>query len=193
MSHQSSLNYKYVGSKSSLVTAAERIVGRHRLSHPSDSAYAIARHVGLNPRTVQKIVKRFRERFGDGEAALVAYLREDPIPHKSVHFRHPNPATWIRAPPVPVSLSGEDAAAVEGFDLVPHRHLYYVHEEDLRVAVESLLASGARLTGKDDANVTLRVRDPWLLDDPAPLVERGQRLLDYEESRNIQILRELGR
>ncbi len=169
----------------------DRLLARHWLTHPEESAYAAAKHLGLSPRTVQVAAQRLRKRVGTSRGQLLQFLVAHPIPQKSVALRHPNPETWLRKPPVPVSLGGEDAAAVLGWDLVPNRHTYYVSPEDFEITVKSLLDNGARLTDADGANVTIRVRDEWLLDEPAPLVERGQRLLDYATSKNIQLLMQL--
>lgn len=165
------------------------LLARHLLSHPDDSGYRAADHLGLHPRTAQRAKKRLEDRVGLGEPALLDYVDRNKrhFDHRDLHLRHGAPERWLAAPPAPVSLSGEDAAAVEGFDLIPHRHLLYVAEEDLTLLERSLRDDGAVPCGPDEANVTLRVRDPWLLDDPAPLVERGQRLLDYRHSRHVRL------
>jgi len=166
----------------------DRLLARHWISHPEDSAYEAAKHMRLPLRTVQLAAARLRNRIGTGQDQLLDFLMKNPIEHKSIRVRHPNPNIWLRKPPVMISLSGEDAAAVNGWDIVPNRHTFYVEEKDLGLALKSLLDSGGRLSEKEDQNIILKVRDKWLMDEPAPLVERGQRLIDYQESRNIQLL-----
>lgn len=168
----------------------EAIVARHLLSHREDSAYAVAQHLRLPRATAHRAVQRVRETAAS-EHALVALLLRRTITHRTLHVRHPAVERWLSRLPAPVSLSGEDAAAVDGAPLVPHRHLFYVREEDLSLVLRSLEATDGDLVAPEEGNVTLRVRDPWLMDDPAPLVERGQRLVDYLESGNVQILRGL--
>lgn len=171
-------------------SSRETAVARHLLSHPGESTYALARHLRFPFSTARDARRRLP---GEAEDQLLAHLRRRPVRHEELFFAHPAPEQWLALPPpAPLSISGEDAAALEGHDLVPHRHLFYVAPEDLTILDRSLRDAGAEPVGPAEANITLRVRDPYLLDDPPPLVERGQRLLDYLESRNIQLLRGLG-
>jgi len=169
----------------------DRVLVRHLLTHPEDSAYIAAKHMGLPIRTVQLAAKRIKERIGLEHDFLLKFLLINPILHKRIELKHPNPNIWLRKPPADISISGEDAAAVLGWDIVPNRHMFYVNEKDLEIIIKSLLDSGGRLSGKEQANITLCVRDDWLIDDPAPLVERGQRLIDYTESKNLQLLKNI--
>lgn len=168
----------------------EAAIARHLLSHPGESTYRLARHLGFPFSTAHGA----RGRVEAKGVAFLDFLRAHPIRHKELVVDHPAPARWLAGPPpAPLSISGEDAAALEGYDLVPHRHLFYVAEEDLNLLYWSLREQGGEPVGPGEGNVTLRVRDPYLMDDPPPLVERGQRLLDYLESRNIHLLRGLQR
>jgi hypothetical protein len=169
-------------------TLTDRLVSRHRITHPTDSAYKISRHIKLPLRTTQLATKRIRERVGIEKEKLLEFLIQNPIPHKRFEFFHPNPNVWLRRPPVQISYSGEDAAAVLGWNLIPNRHILYVAEKDLDILLKDLLDNGGRLSGDNESNLSIRLRDKWMIDDPSPLVERGQRLVDYRESKNIQIL-----
>lgn len=164
-------------------------VARHLLSHPDESSYAAAKHLSIPTASATRAVNWLERNGVSAEAERLRFLIANPIPSKQFHFRVPDAAAWLAAPPAPLSVSGEDAAAVEGLDLIPHRHLLYVAPKDLERTVESLRAADADFADPDVANVTLRVRDPWLMDEPAPLVERGQRLLDYRESRHPVVAR----
>ena len=166
----------------------DRLLVRHWLTHPEESAYEAAKHMNLSKRTVQFAAKRIKARTGIQRERLLEFLCENPIAHKNIGFYHPNPNVWLRHPPVPVSLSGEDAAAVMGWDIVPNRHIFYIEATEVNTIVKSLLGSGGRLAEDMDQNISLRLRDKWMIDEPVPLVERGQRLVDYKESKNIQLL-----
>lgn len=168
------------------------LLARHLLSHPDDSAYRAAEHIGIHPRTAQRAMNRLRDRRGLDEPSLLSFLVDNRLDHQDHHFSHPSPERWLANLPAPVSLSGEDAAAIEGLDVVPNRHLFYVAEADLSLLVKDLQDAGGEIVGPEEANITLRVRDDWLVDDPEPLVERGQRLLDYHDSWNLR-LREAAR
>lgn len=163
------------------------LIARHLLSHPGDSAYRAAKHIGIHPRTAQRAMNRLRDRHGTGQSQLLSFLEKNRIDHQDRYFHHPAPEEWLADLPAPVSFSGEDAAAIEGLDVVPRRHLFYVAEQDLSLLINDLLEAGGEPVGPDEATVTLRVRDDWLVDDPAPLVERGQRLLDYLDSWNVRL------
>lgn len=160
-------------------------VARHLLSDPAEGPSAVARHLRARPAQVHSALARIaRQADLASEASLLAFLRRFPRRVEERHFAMADFESWFARPPAPVSLSGEDAAAAEGLPVVPHRHLLYAAPEDLAMLEASLRAAGAEPVARGEATVTLRVRDPWLRDDPAPLVERGQRLLDYAESRH---------
>lgn len=92
----------------------------------------------------------------------------------------------------PFLLGGEDAAVHDGYNLVPEHHLIYIepdHWSDVASAAKDVLA---RVAPASAANLTVRERDPWLTPDPTGrFVERGQRLLDYQESKHVQLARSL--
>lgn len=155
---------------------------RHLISHPADSAYGAAKHLRLPTRKVQRLCRSLNWRAGATDATLLRRLASLGTAHRELCYALDAPSRWLARPAAPVSLSGEDAAAVEGLPIVPHRHLWYVAEEDVSLIDRDLRGCGAEPVGRDEANAILRVRDPWLMDEPAPLVERGQRLLDYLES-----------
>lgn len=168
---------------------ADVLLARHWLTHPGEPAYKAARHIGIEPRTAQKAAERLRARHATTQPELIAFLRQNPLPRpKSAGFRHPQAERWLKRTKLRFLLSGEDAAVVDGWDLVPHRHLVYVEPEDLQRAVDEILDEGARVADPADANLTIRVRDPWLTEDPKAFAELGQRLLDYLESKNVQFL-----
>lgn len=121
--------------------------------------------------------------------ALMRFVQENPIKvPKTISLRHPNAERWLKRTRFHFLLSGEDAAVIDGWDIVPNRHLIYVDSNVLVEIVRDALDDGARLTESDGANVTIRQRDPWLVDEQRTLVERGQRMLDYAESKNVQFL-----
>lgn len=69
----------------------------------------------------------------------------------------------------------------------------YVGPDHVDGAVQAALAIFAKVTCAREANLDLRRADPWLVEDDAqpPFVERGQRLLDYEEDPMIPLARRL--
>lgn len=173
------------------MVSRDSAVARHLLSHPGETTYRLARHLRLPFSTAHDARRRVE---ADAGGDLLAFLRARPIRHRELCIAHPAPERWLAGPPpAPMSIGGEDAAAVEGYGLVPQRHVFYVAEEDLNHLYWSLRDSGGEPVGPSEGNVLLRVRDAFLIDDPPPLVERGQRLLDYLESRNIHLVRRLRR
>lgn len=171
---------------------ADVLLARHWLTHPDEPAYQAAKHMGLETRTVQKAAERLRATVGTTEAGLLKHVLGNPIrPPRAATLRVPDAARWLQRTRRSFLLSGEDAAVIDGWSIVPHRHLVYVDEETFRPAIDELLDEGARLAQGDDANLTIRVRDPWLTEEPRALVERGQRLVDYMTSQNVQFLIQL--
>lgn len=173
------------------------VVGRHLLHHPNEGPAAIARHCHLHPGSVSSALKRLGDRWRDEE--LVAHLQGQaakPRPRRFA-FRVPNPDQFLaaaRRSGLAYWLSGEHAAAIEGHDIVPERCIVYVRPDDMDDAVGLARSVMGRVAAPRQANVEVRLADEWLYLDPNDeLVERGQRLLDYAESRNIQILRSLAR
>jgi len=171
---------------------SDALLARHWLTHPGEAAYSAAQHMGLERRTVQNAAARLRERVGSDEASLIHYLRAHPIAQrKTIAFRHPAAQRWLLETRIDHLLSGEDAALIDGWDLVPHRHMAYVSWGDLQRAVDDIIDSGGRVANAEDANLTLRVGDNWLYEDPKSFVERGQRIIDYLASKNVQFLIQL--
>jgi hypothetical protein len=174
---------------------AEFLVVRHRLSHPSDSAAELSRHVGLDRAVVSRVEARIRKNGLWQENQLLEHMRalsRRPVV-KRVHFRAPNPKQWFLEFSGRYWQSGEHvAASLDGMDVVPERFLVYVAPEDFDAAVRAAHDIIARLAPAPEGNLEIRVADPWLREGEQPNVaERGQRLLDYAESKHIQLLRGL--
>jgi len=169
---------------------------RHLVAHPEDAPSQLARHTGLHADTASKTLKRLREQgIHDPEQALDRLRQTSRRPaRRSVHFQAPNPLQWLRQYPGPFLVSGQIAAAeVDGYDLVPGSLLVYVPGGDVDAAIRAATDVFAVVTAAREANLHLRVADPWLAaDDTRPhAVERGQRLLDYEEDPLISLARRL--
>lgn len=175
---------------------ATYVVLRHLLTHPDEGPAATARHCHLHEASVRAVLRRLRDEGTWRKEELLLKLAtvvERP-PRKRLHFRMPNPDHYLAAVAVPRWISGEYAAAAEGYDLVPERLLVYVHPEDLDAAARTALDGFGKVAPPSEANLTLAIADPWLYLDPtSDFVERGQRLLDYQDSRHLQILRGLPR
>jgi hypothetical protein len=91
-------------------------------------------------------------------------------------------------------LTGEAAAALEGIDIVPSKIETYVRRQDAEEALESARRCFAKASSLRDANLVVYLADQWLyIDEDEALVERGQRLLDYARSENVQFAKELAR
>lgn len=155
----------------------------------------VARDCHLDPSVASKVVKRLREAepFWT-EQGLFRHLRSIPErPHwRAVTMRLTNPELWFRAYQGPFMASGEAVAAtVDRIDVVPGRFLVYVPSfEHAQQAVKAGLDVMGKLAPRSEANLEIRVADPWLQPGEQPnVVERGQRRLDYEESGQIQLLR----
>jgi hypothetical protein len=50
------------------------------------------------------------------------------------------------------------------------------------------LDEGGAPAPRDNANLVLKAMDPWLYEEPNGYAERGQRMLDYADSKHIQLL-----
>lgn len=178
-----------------MAAPAEFLVLRHRLSHPSESQADLARHTHLDSSTVSRVLKRLdAKRLWTPHQRVEAMRTASRRPtHKTYHFRAPNPDQWNAAYDGPAWLSGEPAAARDGYDLVPAKILVYVPPEALPQALRASQEIFAKLAPESRANLILREADPWLRadDEHDDLVERGQRLLDYAESKHIQLLQGL--
>lgn len=174
-------------------TPAEFVVTRHLLSHPNDTAMEVARDCHLDPSVASRVVKRLRTQGFWFPAQLVDHLKSLPErpSRRAVTMRLTNPELWFHAYKGPYMASGEAvAASVDGVDVVPGRFLVYVPREHAQEAVTAGLEVMGKLAPSSEANLEVRVADPWLRPGEQPnVVERGQRLLDYAESRQIQLLR----
>jgi hypothetical protein len=173
---------------------AEFVVLRHLLSHPRDAPTEVARHAKLVESSVRLVLRRLK---GEGLSSPGQWFeklrsgRRRPE-WRELRFQLPNPDNWYREFPGPLQISGEVAAAeYDRLSLIPSRHLVYIHVSDQERAIEAVWrAFGLLCPNRERANLVLRISDPWLQpdsDDPR-FVERGQRLLDYAESRHIQLL-----
>ncbi len=177
---------------------ASFLVIRRLLSKPDLRPYALAKDLRIPISSAAAVYARLREEnVAKHPRLLLERLRQMRRPDVQVFtFRAPNPDQWFRAFQHQAWLSGESAAAHDQLNLVPSRHVVYVqpeHVPDALAAAKAILADYAPRPA--DANLEIRVADPWLRpDDEEPrLAEKGQRLLDYAESKHIQILLELER
>lgn len=174
---------------------AEFVVVRHLIGHPDDSAYQVAQHCGLAQNSAAAVVKRLRDEEVWAGSQMLERLRSlsrRPV-HRNLYFRAPNPRNWLQEFEGPYWISGEWAAAeVDKMNLVPERLLVYVPANDLDSAAKAALSIQAAVAPASRANLILRSADPWLrAGERDDVAERGQRLLDYVDSRHIQILKEL--
>lgn len=174
------------------------VVTRHRITHPEEGPAQVAAHTGLHTTTVSRVLKRLREKQIYTDRQRLAHLRslsERPDP-KEVHFEVPNPEQFLQVLEgqleAEVLLGGEDAAVHDGYNLVPEHHLVYVGPEGWSHAARAAEETLAKVAPRSAANLTVRETDPWLTSDASGrFVERGQRLLDYQESKHVQLARSL--
>lgn len=139
---------------------------------------------------VSVVLRRLEARGLWNEDQLIEHLRHlsERPPRREVGLLVPNPDQWLRACAVPYRLSGEVVAARDGIDVVPERFLAYVREEHVDAALRAALDVMGKVAPSRQANLILRIADPWLSDGESDdVVERGQRVLDYAESPNIQL------
>ena len=172
----------------------EFVVLRHLLTHPGDTTTEMARHCHVSLSSASLALSRLREENPRPSGWDPAWLwerllsaRERPT-WKTFRFHVPNPDNWVTAMRdrhVPAWFSGEVAAAREGIDVVPNTVVAYVREQDMAAAFAVAKESFAKVS-EANANLVIKVADPWLSFDGED-VEKGQRLLDYNESRNIQL------
>jgi len=170
------------------------IVTRCLLSDAELTPAAIARRCDIRVTSAIRAYKNLQSRTGLRPARLFQHLRAvKERPHwTSLLFRIPNPEQWARRYARERWFSGEVAAALDGFDLVPERWLVYLRAGDMEAAVAAAQDEFALVAKPSAANMVFRVADPWMHLDPASnLVERGQRLLDYWESDHVQLTAEL--
>lgn len=175
---------------------AEFVVTRHLITHPQDSPAQVAKHARLHSATASNALSRIRQAELWTDSQLLAHLRslaERPR-WRRVNLRLPNPGRWLDGLDRPQATSGEHAAALDGFEVVPERHLVYVAAADLDAVIKSAIGDGdGALAPPEKANLILKTRDAWLYDEPPGVVERGQRLIDYDESKHVQLLMGLRR
>lgn len=176
----------------------EFVVTRHLLSHPDEGTTDMARHCNLHVGSVSAARRRLQKQDIWRPAQLLAHLQtlSRRPPRRATFFHVPNPDQFIaalRRDQVPFWISGDAAAAAEGYDLVPEHVIIYIHPEAADPAMAAAIrVYGGKVAASAVSNVEIRVADDWLYLDPeSELVERGQRLLDYQESKHIQILRDL--
>lgn len=185
------------------------VVGRHLLTHPEDGVAEIVRHTtpihepefALEKGSVSRARRRLLD-LTDGDVGLlldrVVGLVERPR-HKEVHLRVADPVrihqAWDSRAPAKHWWSGELAAAeLDDVPLMPARVLVYVRPQDLNRSTRFTIDEYyGRLTERAQGNFTIRTRDPWLYSDLSEgggyYVEKGQRLIDYRESRNVHLLK----
>lgn len=171
----------------------EFVVTRHKLTHPDDSPSQSARHCNLHQASTSRAMSRLKDEILDDARLLSQLLAQRTTPSwPAFYFRVPNPDNWIQAMKSPHWLTGEAAAAIEGINIVPSRVETYIRRENADQAVDAARRSFAKASSPRDANLVIRIADPWLyLDEDDALVERGQRLLDYARSSNVQFAKEL--
>ena len=172
---------------------AEFVVLRHLVTHKDDAPSDLAKHCNLYLKSASLVLARLRDADVWTEPQILARLRivaERPR-WRTLGYVCPNPAQWLKAHRGPHLLSGDEAAAREGVPIVPERVIAWIQPDELAAALRAADAVVARPTRAQTANLVLRIMDPWLAADPKrpELVERGQRLLDYEAFPNIQVLR----
>jgi hypothetical protein len=172
---------------------ADVIISRHLIGHPDDTAADAARHTGLHRAVVHQVIRRLRADDALHEGRLVARIQNHPrrLHHRALAFRVPNPAQWANQFSQRFLLSGDVVAAEkDGYNVVPEKWIVYVQPQDEQAAMKAALDVFADVSPHRLANLLIRIADPWLLpDDEDPrLAERGQRLLDYDESPLLQLI-----
>ncbi len=171
---------------------AEFLVTRHLITHPDDGPSDIARHERIHVPTASNALTRIRNKHDLWtEAQLLAHLRTlAERPKWRTHgLRLPNPQRWVDNYAGRHLISGEPAAVLDGFDLIPERHLVYIEADAVDQALQFALDEGGALAPRNQANLIVRTMDPWLYEEPEGYAERGQRLLDYADSKHVQLLR----
>lgn len=178
---------------------AEFVVTRHLISHPDDGPSELARHVGLHTATASRVLKRLQAAGIETDEQRLSHLRKlsERPHHKTIGFRVPNPEQFFAALDTLGAgflVSGEAAAVRDGIDLIPERHLIYVDEGAWEAVARAADETLAKIAPSSKANLTVKQADPWLCEDKTgAYVERGQRLLDYEQSNHVQLARSLER
>lgn len=174
---------------------AEYVVCRHLASHPYESVSQLVDHVKLHYSVVRAAKQRLGQQHLVEPSDLVQHalrLARQPQ-HEERSFYLPNPDNWFRSFHRPYLESGERVAAdVDGLNLIPEHFLVYVAPEDANAAYRSAIENFGKLASARQANLLIRVADPWLESDgDKPIVELGQRLIDYEKNPNIRLARRI--
>lgn len=177
---------------------AEFVVLRHLLTHREETPAQIGKHTGLRIDSALKVLQRLhRDETGTQEQILErARSLALRLRRRDLHFFLPDPKQWLKAYEAPHLVSGELAAAeADHYNLRPAHVLVYVQRDHLGQAARTALDLGADVATRREANLTIRQADPWLTNDDADehLAEKGQRLLDYAENPQIQLLKGLSR
>lgn len=176
---------------------AEFVVCRHKISHPAEPLADEARHLHLHYSVVKAVEARLKEQQVADAPDLVnhALRLARRVDYASRHFYLPNPEHWFNSYQGRYLESGERVAADrDGVDLLPEHFLVYVPKDDLGEALRAALDNFGRVAVARRANLELRIQDPWLRSDgDEPIVELGQRLMDYEENPQIRLARGLRR
>lgn len=172
---------------------AEFVVARHLLAHPDEAAGDLAAHCGLHRPVVHNALKRLRAMDLLAEPRLLHHLISHPrrIRHRAHYFRVPNPKQWLNALSAPCLLSGDVVAAEkDGYNVVPEQWVAYVRPGDEAGAVRAATEVFADVASKPRANLVIKIQDPWLKPDEQDprLAERGQRLIDYQDSPLLQLV-----
>lgn len=172
----------------------EFVVTRHRITHPNEQPADVARHTGLHLSSVSRALGRLEGENLLTENQHLAHLRtlaEGPR-HKELNLHVPNPEQFLEELQHPFLLSGEDAAVHDGYDLIPERHLLYIEPDGWDAVGETVQDVLGKVASRSKANLTVREQDPWLVaDESRRFVERGQRSLDYQENKHVQLARSL--
>lgn len=172
----------------------EFLVTRQLLTESQAGPAEISRRCHLRASSVARAYHKVREITDLHDHRLFRHLLElKERPHWSnLHFYMPDPRQWQNRYKGSRWLSGEVAAALEGYNLVPERWLVYLLPDDLDEAVEAAKTEYAKVAPPGKANLTFRNTDPWMdLPTDSDLIQRGQRLLDYWASRHVQLTAEL--
>ena len=174
---------------------AEYVVCRHKISHPAEAIAEQARHLRLHYSVVKAVEGRLENEQLAGPQDFVnhALRLARRVDHEPRFLYLPNPEHWFKSYRGKFLESGERVAAdVDGLNILPEHFLVYVPREDLGMALRAAIDNFGRLAPPKRANLEIRVQDPWLRSDgDRPIVERGQRLIDYEENPQIRMARRL--
>ena len=174
---------------------AEFVICRHLLSHRGESVAQMARHLDLHYSVVKAAKARLDENHVSEPDDLLRHaLRLPRRPdHQERRFYLPNPENWFETFRGPALESGERVAADwDHVNLVPEHYLVYVSPQDAEAAYHAAVDNFGRVAAARHANLFIRIADPWLdAEADRPVVEKGQRLIDYEENASIRLARRI--